>query len=62
MIAASGLLTLEEKATAGDQGVLNGIACNAEDDTFLITGKLWPKTFEVGGELSRFCFLILPHR
>jgi glutaminyl-peptide cyclotransferase len=27
--------------------VLNGIAYNAETDTFYITGKLWPKLFEV---------------
>lgn len=27
--------------------VLNGIAYDAENDTFLITGKMWPKLFEV---------------
>ncbi len=47
VIDASGLLTPEETAAAGDQGVLNGIAYNPDGDDFLITGKLWPKTFEV---------------
>ncbi|NLE51952.1 MAG: glutaminyl-peptide cyclotransferase, partial [Chloroflexi bacterium] len=27
--------------------VLNGIAYDPENDVFLITGKLWPKMFEV---------------
>jgi glutaminyl-peptide cyclotransferase len=27
--------------------VLNGIAYHPEADTFYITGKLWPKLFEV---------------
>ena len=47
VIDASGLLTPAEKAAAGAQGVLNGIAYNPDGDAFLITGKLWPKTFEV---------------
>lgn len=34
-----------EFLTGGE--VLNGIAYNPETDTFLITGKLWPKLFEV---------------
>jgi glutamine cyclotransferase len=44
VIDASGLLTPAERASAD---VLNGIAYNPETDTFLITGKLWPKLFEV---------------
>ena len=28
-------------------GVLNGIAYDPSDKTFLITGKLWPKLFRV---------------
>ena len=42
---ASGLLTPEEQA---DADVLNGIAYVPQSGTFLITGKLWPKLFEVG--------------
>jgi len=44
IINASGLLTPAERAHAN---VLNGIAYDAHRDTFLITGKLWPKLFEV---------------
>jgi glutaminyl-peptide cyclotransferase len=43
-IDASGLLTPEEKQGAD---VLNGIAYDPDDGTFLITGKLWPKLFKV---------------
>jgi glutaminyl-peptide cyclotransferase len=43
-IDASGLLSLAERLRAG---VLNGIAYDPEKETFLITGKLWPKLFEV---------------
>ncbi|MGQ9889552.1 MAG: glutaminyl-peptide cyclotransferase [Aggregatilineales bacterium] len=31
----------------GSGGTLNGIAYNPESDTFYLTGKLWPKVFEV---------------
>jgi glutaminyl-peptide cyclotransferase len=34
-------------AEAGSAGVLNGIAYDAEADTFLLTGKNWPTLFEV---------------
>lgn len=44
VIDASGLLTPEEKQKTD---VLNGIAWNPKTKTFLITGKLWPKMFEV---------------
>jgi glutaminyl-peptide cyclotransferase len=44
VVDASGLLSPAEAAEAD---VLNGIAYNPENDTFLITGKLWPKLFEV---------------
>lgn len=44
VIDASGLLTDAEAAQAD---VLNGVAYNPERDTFLLTGKLWPKLFEV---------------
>jgi glutaminyl-peptide cyclotransferase len=44
MIDASGLLTAEEAARAE---VLNGIAYNPESKTFYLTGKYWPRLFEV---------------
>jgi glutamine cyclotransferase len=47
VIDASGLLTPEERTQAGSDGVLNGIAYDPGNDVFLITGKLWPKLFEV---------------
>ena len=47
VIDAAGLLTAEEKQAAGADGVLNGIAYDAKNKTFLITGKLWPRLFEV---------------
>jgi glutaminyl-peptide cyclotransferase len=47
VIDASGLLTPEEQQAAGKEGVLNGIAYDPGRDIFLITGKNWPKLFEV---------------
>ena len=47
VIDATSLLTDQERAQFTDQEVLNGIAYNPETDTFLITGKHWPKLFEV---------------
>jgi glutaminyl-peptide cyclotransferase len=47
VIDASGLLTPEERAQTGSDGVLNGIAYDPENDVFFVTGKLWPKLFEV---------------
>jgi len=44
VIDASGLLTWKEAIRAE---VLNGIAWKPETKTFLITGKDWPKMFEV---------------
>lgn len=44
VIDASGLLTPAERQAAE---VLNGIAWDPARKTFLITGKLWPKMFEV---------------
>jgi glutaminyl-peptide cyclotransferase len=44
VIDASGLLTPEERQHTD---VLNGIAWDPQKKTFLITGKLWPKMFEV---------------
>ena len=47
VIDASGLLTPEELSQTGSEGVLNGIAYDPDHNVFLITGKLWPKLFEV---------------
>lgn len=47
IIDASTLLTPEERETLADSAVLNGIAYNPETETFFITGKYWPKLFEV---------------
>lgn len=46
-IDASGLLTPQETAAAGSDGVLNGIAYDPASQTFLITGKHWPWMFQV---------------
>ncbi len=43
-IDATGLLTRQESRGVD---VLNGVAYDANADTFYITGKLWPKMFEV---------------
>lgn len=43
-IDGSGLLSTSERASAD---VLNGIAYRMGAGTFLVTGKLWPKLFEV---------------
>ena len=47
IIGAADLLTPEEKAALPSGAVLNGIAYNDETETFLLTGKYWPKLFEV---------------
>jgi glutamine cyclotransferase len=47
VIDASNLLPQEELQSLLPEGVLNGIAYNPEDDTFLLTGKLWPHVFKV---------------
>lgn len=47
LIDARELLTAEERAALSPNAVLNGIAYNPETDTFYITGKLWPKLYEV---------------
>jgi glutaminyl-peptide cyclotransferase len=47
VIDASGLLTAEERAALGPDAVLNGIAYDAATETYLLTGKLWPKLFRV---------------
>lgn len=47
IIQANQLLTQEEALNLGNGGTLNGIAYNPETETFLITGKLFPRLFEV---------------
>lgn len=47
VVDARALLTAEERAALPPGGVLNGIAYRPEDDVFLLTGKLWPRLFEV---------------
>lgn len=46
-IDASGLLSPEERKAIGGEAILNGIAHDPSDNTFLVTGKLWPKLFRV---------------
>jgi glutaminyl-peptide cyclotransferase len=47
IVDASNLIPAEELEPYGTEAVLNGIAYDAETDTFLLTGKYWPKMFEV---------------
>lgn len=47
VIDASGLLSAAEREALSSGSVLNGIAYNSETETFYITGKNWPKLFEV---------------
>ncbi len=51
-IDASGLLTPAEKGALPPGAVLNGIAYDASDDTYLLTGKLWPAMFRVRFEIE----------
>lgn len=44
-INLSGLLRLED--SAGPVDVLNGIAYDAHNDRIFVTGKLWPKIFQI---------------
>lgn len=46
-IDARGLLTPEEHAALQREATLNGIAYDPSNNTFLITGKYWPKLFRV---------------
>jgi len=47
VIDAGGLLNAAEQASLNPAAVLNGIAYDPADQTFLITGKFWPKLFRV---------------
>jgi glutaminyl-peptide cyclotransferase len=44
-IDLTGLLPARERS--GNEDVLNGIAYDAEGDRLFVTGKLWPKLFEI---------------
>jgi len=44
-VELGGLLTAEERKESVD--VLNGIAYDAKTDRLFVTGKLWPKLFEI---------------
>lgn len=44
-IDLSGLLATSEKSS--EEAVLNGIAYDAAQDRLFVTGKLWPKLFEI---------------
>lgn len=46
-IDASGLLSAADRATLRHGAILNGIAHDPADGTFLLTGKLWPKLLRV---------------
>jgi glutaminyl-peptide cyclotransferase len=50
VIDLSGLLPVEDRDATTD--VLNGIAYDAAGDRLFLTGKLWPKLFEVRLELK----------
>ena len=45
-IDLSGLLKPAERPRDSG-GVLNGIAYDAKNDRLFVTGKLWPKVFEI---------------
>ena len=47
LIDASSLMTDAERSELSNGSVLNGIAYSSESETFFITGKNWPKLFEV---------------
>jgi glutaminyl-peptide cyclotransferase len=44
-IDLEGILTAEDRSEPVD--VLNGIAYDADADRLFVTGKLWPKLFEI---------------
>ena len=46
-IDASGLLSPQEQISRSADDVLNGIAYDPDSGTFLVTGKRWPRLYEV---------------
>jgi glutamine cyclotransferase len=47
VIDAAGLLSPADRAHLSHEAILNGIAYDPGSETFLLTGKLWPKLFRV---------------
>lgn len=47
VVDASSLLTAQQRSEMSADAVLNGVAYDAGNDLFLITGKLWPTLFAV---------------
>jgi glutaminyl-peptide cyclotransferase len=47
IIFAGDLLTDEERSALADDSVLNGIAYDPQKEVFYLTGKRWPRLFEV---------------
>ena len=47
VVDAAGLLPASDRKTLAREAILNGIAYDPANETFLITGKLWPKLFRV---------------
>ena len=47
VIDAGNLLSVAERHGLASEAILNGIAYDPADGTFLLTGKLWPKLFRV---------------
>lgn len=47
VIFAGDLLTDEERSSLADDSVLNGIAYDPQKEVFYLTGKRWPRLFEV---------------
>jgi len=46
-IDLSNLLPREKRGTSSVDAVLNGIAYDAATNRLFVTGKLWPKLFEI---------------
>lgn len=46
-INLSGLLPPDQRGTSSQDAVLNGIAWDAKHKRLFVTGKLWPKMFEI---------------
>jgi len=47
LINLTGLLTPGQRGSANQDAVLNGIAWDAKGKRLFVTGKLWPKLFEI---------------
>ena len=44
---------IDKRELHGEGAVLNGIAYDAKGDHLFVTGKLWPKLFEIKVTTSR---------